>query len=248
MNKKSSKYVPWSLTQVPERTETYEPMPHLELLDLIKERLALQGYTIISREVSQNERGTVISFMMVVQSDRDEDMTLMFGGMNSYDKSRAIKIAAGAHVFICGNGMVVSDLFTFRKHTSKLRDDLTDLIDHVVSGLEDVWKRTVRDVKMMQSVAMTDEQVAELYGKLYIIEEIITSVELNKAVRELRSPSFDQFKEKTLWSAYNHVTFALKDAPPSRRLESLKALHEYVMDVAVDQNTVTPYGNRESLL
>jgi len=232
------KFIPWEEAVVPEVTDTYQPIAHIDLLNLIYERLDLYGYRAIRNNVQQSNNGERIAATIITQRNDHEEMTLMLGVTNSYDKSLAIKLASGASVFICENGMVVGDVVTFRKHTSRMMDDLTEMIDKVVNNLETIWKKTVIDVALMQQYGMTDEAVAELYGRLFIIEDVVTSTELNIAVKELKKPTFVEFEPKTLWSAYNHITFALKNAPPHRRLDCLKRLHEVCMDIADDWDAI----------
>jgi len=239
--KRSASWVSWEDAEIPVKTSSYQPIGHQELIDLITERLSLSGYTVISKKVNQNGSGTRMVCEMVLQSDEDPDMTMMLAVMNSYDKSRAIKIASGARVWACENGMIVGDLVVMRKHTSELLRDLTEMIDGVVINLREVWEKTVRDMELMKQVPMTDEQTAELYGRLYIIEAVVTSVELNKAVKELKKPSFLGFVPKNLWSSYNHITWSLKNAPPHRKLDCLKRLHDVCMDIANDASAITPY-------
>ena len=111
-----------------------------------------------------------------------------------------------------------------------------------ISNLENVWRRTVLDVARMKLVPMDDEDTAELYGRLFIIEGVMTSTELSKAVNQLRKPTFVDFAPKNMWSTYNHVTWALKDAPPHRKLDCLKKLHEQCMEITNDYLAITPYG------
>lgn len=232
---------PWHDTEVPQQTKTYQPISHSDLLDLIDERLSIDGYTIIRRPVQQNIKGTRIAATFIVSRDDHDDMTMMLAVTNSYDKSLAIKLASGASVFVCENGMIVGDVVAFRKHTSNMLNDLTEMIDKVIINLHSVWERTISDVAQMKEVSMTDEKTAELYGRLYIIDKVMTSVELNKAVKELRKPTFSDFVPKNMWSSYSHVTWALKDAPPHRRLDCLKRLHEVCMDITSDFLAITPY-------
>jgi len=234
-------FCPWDETPVPEQTSSYQPISHIDLLDLIDQRLSVKGYTIIRRTVDQNTKGERIAFKFIVKHGEHGDMTMMLAGVNSYDKSLAIKIASGASVFVCENGMVVGDIVAFRKHTTNMLNDLTAMIDEVVVNLHNVWKRTVQDVASMRLVPMTDEQTAELYGRLLITEDVITPTELNVAVKELRKPTYADFEPKNMWSTYNHVTWALKAAPVHRQLPCLKRLHEVCMDIVNDYIAITPY-------
>ena len=235
-----SPFVPWFDAEVPEETESYQPISHKALVTLIELRLVDAGYTIIRHSVQQNISGTRAVGTFIVQRAGHDELTMMLAWTNSYDKSLAIKLASGASVFVCENGMIVGDVVALRKHTSNMLNDLDEMVGGVVANLEKVWKKTIRDVAHMKLVPMEDEDTAELYGRLFIIDKVITSTELNKAVNQLRNPTFIDFVPKNMWSTYNHVTWALKDAPPHRKLDCLNRLHEACMDIVNDYLAITP--------
>jgi hypothetical protein len=75
---------------------------------------------------------------------------------------------------------------------------------------------------------------AELIGRLFAEEQILTSREASAVVKEWRNPTFEDFKENNLWSLYNHCTYALKEARVDKKIPALKKLHEFSMQVAED--------------
>jgi len=237
---------------IPAATNSYQPVSHTDLIMLITLELNAQGYSVLTNNVTPAKDGNEITGMMSLRKEGNDDslpFTYMFGYMNSYNKRLPVKLAAGAYVYICGNGMVVGEIFAYRKHTSGVTADLLELIKNAVGSIEETFKKAIRDTQIMRDVLMTPYEVAELFGVLYIHKQYITSTELNIAVAQYKEPSFSVFTDNSMWSIYNHLTFALKSAPPARRMTALRNVHNFLMDVCcaynnkLNRNVFTEFDN-----
>lgn len=226
----------WRNALVPALTESYSPVAHAELIFLLEKELNDSGYKVEDKpSVSQSYNGEQITGMMHIRKENyggEFSQSLAF--MNSYNKRLPIKLASGARAFICENGMVVGEIISLRKHTGEVFPVLKELISNAVSGMESSFTKTQSDVEKMKRVEITSTQAAELIGRMFIDENILNSNEVNEVVRQLRKPRFDDFVPKTMWSLYNHATWAMKGASPDRAMVSLKRLHEFMMNVTND--------------
>jgi hypothetical protein len=68
-----------------------------------------------------------------------------------------------------------------------------------------------------------------LMGVLYL-EGIITSTQVSIVKKEIIEPTHEAFKELTLWSFYNHVTFALKESHPTNYFKQHKQFNDFVIN------------------
>jgi hypothetical protein len=227
----------WREAVVPSLTDTYSPVAHSELIYLLEKQLNAEGYEVVNNHVAQSYNGEQIAGTMKLLKDTGiagNGMSQTLAYQNSYNKRLPIRIVSGGEVWICSNGMIVGDIITFRKHTGEVFPALKELIALSVARMEEDYEKTQADVITMKEIDLTTTLAAELVGRMYVEERILNNGEVNEVVRQLRSPRFEDFKPNNLWSLYNHSTWALKDAAPDRKIQSLKHLHEFSMDVATE--------------
>ena len=118
-----------------------------------------------------------------------------------------------------------------RKHTQNVQDDLDVLIQKLFDDVDRRYNTALEDSQSMREIKFSDTQVGDYLGQLFVNEHILNGSQMNKAAKEwFESPVF---KERTLWSAYNACTEALKTAHPANALEKYTKLHtfteEYVL-------------------
>jgi hypothetical protein len=218
--------------ELPVQTRSYTPVGHAQLIDFVEERLDTAGFKRTSLNVDQNIDGTVIIANMSLAHQETTDFLQEFSIINSYDKSKPVTFASGARVFVCSNGMIISDAVTVRKHTTNVWNEMAEKADIAIKQLQDNWEKTQHDVALMKDRRMTFRKMSETLGRIFIEKQILLSTEVNTAVRELRKPTFEDFSGMNLWSLYNACTFALKEAHVSRKNTSLKQLHDFCTEIA----------------
>jgi len=77
----------------------------------------------------------------------------------------------------------------------------------------------------MQDIELSDTMVGDYLGQMFVNESILNGSQIKKARDEwFNSPTF---KERTLWSAYNACTEALKSAHTSHALNKHTDLHKF---------------------
>ena len=220
------------LIQVPEKTETYIPVSHQELVTKITEA----GNKHYGREASKhnyevNHRGQQL-FGSLVWEGENNSMSRSIGFRNSYNKTLPVGVCGGANVTVCSNLMFVGDVIKMRKHTQNVGDDLDALI---VKLFEDVDKRYTQahsDAGYMQEIPLSNEQAADYLGQLFVNQNVLNSSQINKAADEWFNSK--DFTSRTLWSAYNACTEALKSAHPSNALEKYTKLHTFTEDYTLN--------------
>jgi hypothetical protein len=159
-------------------------------------------------------------------------MSRSIGFRNSYNKTLPVGVCGGANVTVCSNLMFVGDVIKMRKHTQNVGDDLDALI---VKLFEDVDKRYTQahsDAGYMQEIPLSNEQAADYLGQLFVNQNVLNSSQINKAADEWFNSK--DFTSRTLWSAYNACTEALKSAHPSNALEKYTKLHTFTEDYTLN--------------
>ena len=213
---------------VPKETTTYKPVSHRELIDLTLESIYQSGYTLESQSYSTARNGDVANGRYTIANVADSEMKLQIGWQNSYDKSLALKFALGTSIIICSNGMVKGDHGAFRKkHQGDIQTFTPAAISEYIKGGGDTFQDLQKDRDALKQYEATEQTQAELLGRLFLQEEIITSTQLNIVKRELRNPTHDYGAQGSMWELYNHVTFALKEAHPSDWMQDHIDTHNF---------------------
>lgn len=215
--------------RVPVQTNSYSPVSHKDIIETVREELDKRNMQIVKSRFNTSADGNRVIGYYDINFDNDPEMGLRFGFRNSYDKSMSVAALAGSQIFICENGMIKSDgLQYMRKHTGSVLRELKDVIFRGAEQLERQFIEMKVASSKMKNIELTKQQAAEMYGRMFMIDDIITSTQLNIVKRQLNNPSFDDFKDDTLWSAYNHVTYALKESHPNTYFQQHINLHNFV--------------------
>jgi Domain of unknown function (DUF932) len=213
---------------LPKETKSYSPVPHKVVIETILEEMDKANIKVVSENYISGRDGKQAE-MHYQLAGGDKEMAIRLIAHNSYDKTMPLRVALGAHVFICRNGMVVGDMGTFkRKHTGSVLEDFKQDMGMHIERAGETFKRMRKDRERMKEIEMTKRTTSELMGRLFLEEAIITSTQLNIIKREIENPSFNYGIEGSLWNDYNAVTVALRDSIPSQNMKQHIQLHEFI--------------------
>ena len=214
---------------IPKQTNTYKPISHGELITLSQKEIAKSGFIIDKELYSCSREGQQANGRYTISNVNDREMSLMIGWQNSYDKSLSLKFAIGGHIFICSNGAVVGDMGTFkRKHTGDVQEFTPERIVEYIKAAGDVFQSLQNSRDRMKEIETSKRICAELVGRMFIEEEIITATQLGIIKREIEKPSFDYGCDGSMWQLYNHTTHALKETHPSLYFEQHMKVHNFL--------------------
>lgn len=217
---------------VPRATDTYSPVPHKELIAEIYKTLKNNGLDIHSKSFRGNRAGTqLVGTFDLTETGPDQDIGYRLTFRNSYDKSMSVGFFAGAVVKVCSNGLMVStgDSKVFvRKHTGAVMQEVRERISTSINALAPVMQKTMEHASAMKEIEVDRKAASELCGRMFVEQDIINSTQLNIIKREIHSPSYEVFKTSNLWSFYNHVTHALKNAHPTNFVDQHLMVHKFV--------------------
>jgi hypothetical protein len=161
----------------------------------------------------------------------ENELGMMFAWTNSYDKSTRFQCAIGAHVFICGNGMMVGDMMNFkRKHTGSASHDIVVQLSNQIKNGEKHYTRILSDRDALRNTPLSKLNQSELLGRLFVDEEIITSTQISCVKKEINKPSYDyNCNDNNAWAFYNHVTHSLKMSTPKNWMQNSQNFHDFMM-------------------
>ena len=213
---------------VPERTESYSPVAHKAVIRRVETQLQKNNLEIYSEDFKVARDGKQVIGLMNIRYNGEKELGMQFAWQNSYDKSKPVAFSAGAHAWICMNGMIVGEIQYVRRHTGTVLEEIAGKIAVTVEQLTKRFANTQILTEKMKNISVSKRTMSELAGRLYIEHEIITATQLSVIKKEIIQPTFEPFKYENLWSFYNHVTFALKEEHPSTYLQTHKKFHGFV--------------------
>jgi hypothetical protein len=222
---------------VPARTESYSPVPHSYFLETVQNVIGARGdLEVTGNRIYTNLNGEkLVGFTTVkfrgMEVDPEFGLEMMLGYKNSYDKSMAAALVAGASVMICSNGCIGGDMLTFkRKHTGTIEEELVEKTALAVNCMRDGFANLVLEVDIMRDYALTPRQKAELLGIMYFEEDMVSPNQLSIIKKEIINSN--HFRGNTLWDLYNNVTESLKSSHPLSHIEDHIKLHRFMCGVA----------------
>jgi hypothetical protein len=214
------------LVPTPRATETWTPIPHLELVTQVERTLKSNGLVVGTQAHSLTRDGARYFGLMEVQREEfDEDYCWVLGLRNSHDKTFPAGIVAGAQTFVCDNLSFSGEVKLTRKHTRFITRDLPSIVQSAIGKLMDRWHHQDTRLSVYKLTEIEDCTAHDL-----IVRATDVGVCPNKLVprvlREWREPRHDAFTPRNAWSLFNAFTEALKgnliELP--RRTEALHGL------------------------
>lgn len=222
--------------KTPERTKTYIPVSHQELVTKIKEAgTKYYNTSPFETKLEVNHKGQQMFGSMTFHDGTQlsgSGMNRSIGFRNSYDKTLPIGVCGGSSVYVCSNLMFTGDIIKMRKHTQNVEEDLDILIQKLFSEVDRRYYDSVAAKGVMEEIEFSDIDAGNYFGQLFTNQNVLNSSQMNKAVKEwFESPVFP---ERTAWSAYNACTEALKTAHPTDALEKYTKLHTFTKEFTLD--------------
>ena len=91
-----------------------------------------------------------------------------------------------------------------------------------------IFNQLIKDREQLKKIELSPRQMAEMIGRMFIQEQIITSTQINIMKRELEKPTYDYgVPVENAWSLYNFATHAFKEDSPRNWIKRHIDLHDF---------------------
>ena len=209
----------------PRATETWTPIPHMDLITKVERTLASNHLSIGSQAHSLSHEGQRYFGLMEIQGKAtDPDYCWVLGLRNSHDKTFPCGIAAGASVFVCDNLSFSGEVKLVRKHTRFIGRDLPFIVERAIGQLVEKWHDQDTRINAYRTYELKDKDAHDL-----IIRATDVGACSNRLVpvvlKEWRESRHEQFHERNIWSLFNAFTEAMKDGDLAYLPKRTEALH-----------------------
>lgn len=209
---------------VPAATETHVPLPHHELVSLVRYTLGFYGHEIAEEHHATANDGLRYFGLMTLRSPYG-DYTDTVGLRNSNDRTFPIGIAFGSRVFVCDNLSFMGEHVIRRKHTAKAKKELPGLVTEIVEPLQ--AQRVAQNAKLLtyQQTPVSDQLADHALLNMYR-KDIIGVQAIGHVLKAFEDPPHD-WGDRTAWRLFNAATFALA-GKVAERPDLTKQLHQVI--------------------
>lgn len=217
---------------LPAATATYTVIPHGVIIDKTHEILTARGF-VVEREIYRcNEGATIAQGVYHLKYEADPDMGLLFAWTNSYDKSVRFKCCIGGYVHVSLASIISSTFGSWgRKHTGSADTEANDTILSQIENADEFFKNIVADKNAMMAITITEQERAELMGRLYFEHESLTAEQMGMIRDQFNKPSFTyNGKPDSVWNMYNAIIYSLQKAHPRTWMDQQRAMHWFICE------------------
>lgn len=217
-------------------TQTFKPVPHIELIRGLEFALAEQDIHIHAEKFSVNREGNalfgvmdLVGLQITAGNSADSGFRSALGLRTANDKSMSLQIAVGAKVLVCDNLAFSADMIALkRKHTSKL-DLIGELKDAVKRFVEKFWHMSAQfDALKNKAITGNDARIRiyDIFAKGVLAPRYFPSV--HAAYFSPTGEEYETCYKSTLWALHNAFTWTLKSASlPVQQRVTLDLAHEF---------------------
>lgn len=198
----------------PRPTETWRPVPHYEVAELVASEAKRRGYEIVSEDYGLTPKGDrMFGVLRFKPENSGMEYTRALGIRNSHNKQFALGLVAGVSVFVCDNLSFGGDVAVHRKHTSGI--EINELIPEAFEKLTYQYVRLEERISGMKLEAVSID-AARVITVMAAEIRAIPSCDILEVLNEFKEPRHEEFREPTKWSLYNSFTETAKKYSAAR--------------------------------
>ncbi|MCB9807825.1 hypothetical protein H6770_01060 [Candidatus Peribacteria bacterium] len=202
----------------PPPTETWFPIPHLDVLEAVEGTLSSAGFEVRNYQLSVSHGKLRFFGVLDIATPLADGVTLSVGVRNSNDKSFPIGFCVGNRTFVCDNLAFSSEIVISKRHTRFGSDRFHEGIAATIDKLSDYHSLEAERIKRLQSQAIPDRAAESIVLRAWE-QGLVGTRLLRPLLDEWRKPTFEEFQDRTAWSMLAAFTHVAKDRqrPPENR-------------------------------
>ena len=207
----------------------HRPVPHHELVEVLKEELGSAGYEVTREEYAIQHQGLklfgvmdLVPMLGVSSILSNGDKGLGLGFRHGNDQSMSLNLVAGCRVFVCDNLTLSGDMIVLkRKHTRGL-----SLRDEVKAGIERLlveYSALEQGILRLKGRGISDQEAKAFIYDAFVNHGVLPMRYLPKVGYWYFEPSVEaeDCQPRTHWGLHNAFTRTVKElTSPARRFEA----------------------------
>jgi hypothetical protein len=198
-----------ALVEPPPGTDTWVPVKHSLVLDLVSTMLEGSGFSVIKEQLGLTKDAHRFFGTLDLRSELAPGIALAVGVRNSTDQTFPLGFCAGSRTFVCDNLSFSAELVVKRKHTKNGEMRFREAISLAVGNLKQFQATETRRIEFMQQRVLLPFEAEHLM--LTAFERGILSVRtLPKALAVFRDPTFDWGPRDRMWHLFNVMNLPMQ--------------------------------------
>jgi len=211
----------------PEGTESFKPVPHIELIKSLEKGFKAANIGIVNEEFSIAKKGKLMFGLMKLDymGSKTKDGSFSVGIRQANDRSMSIQICAGYNVMVCDNLVFRGDMIALkRKHTSGIIVD--EEVNRAIDSLKSHFGVLNLEMQEMKAKKLSDTDAKTFIHDAFVKEvfPITLYKDVSKAYFE---PPHEEFKGRTMWSMHNAFTETLRGSSLCNKFYQTQKLGEF---------------------
>lgn len=216
--------------KVPDPTPTYTPVSNELIIETALEQLDKQGFSLVGEFYKQSTENKFVGGLILDGADTIPGHNFEFAFKNSYDKTMSIGLALGQNTFICSNSSVSAEFTLKRVHTGAADKIVVQYIQETIKEMHEHYFKMIQQFDSWKQIEVTKRLCAEVGGRLYLEERILSPNQLSVLREELKEESFYYGVENTLYNLYEACTHSLKSEPPLTFINTHAKLNQFFVN------------------
>lgn len=201
--------------ELPEQTRSYKPISHQSVIEGILEQVDKRNLIVDHEIYKTANSGLQLSGEIRFKSGLDSDLDMQLVFLNSYNKTISLKISSGSFARVCLNTSIYGSSINYKKKHSGEIQTLTPLkIIEQLDNMEKEFQKAIDFKERAKEIEITKRTCAELLGRMYLQENLISSTQLSVIKGEMEIPTYNYGVENTVWNSYSDVTNSYKSLSP----------------------------------
>lgn len=193
----------------PERTESYQPIGHADLVAVFREQLKAAKLSVVQELHTVARFGQRYFGLFQIDMGKAGTAGTVIGLRNSHDKSFPAGIMAGNAPFVCDNLIFHNEVVLGRRHTTNLMRDLPQVVSRAIGKLGDTWTKHENRVAAYTAKGLGDDEADSLILRGYRAGAI-GKTQIADVLTQWEKPNHEDFAPRNLWSLHNAFTEVYK--------------------------------------
>lgn len=189
---------------MPEATESYCPVAHDRVVELVQGAMAEMGLAIAGEQYALAKEGDRFFGLFDIKGDKP-DYNLVLGMRNSHDKSFPAALSLGSRVFVCDNLAFSGEIQIARRHTRFIERDLPRLVMQATAALIESRGAADKRIEAYKGAELSDTDAHDLIVRA-ARNAVIPGGDILNIVTEWHKPTHEDFAPRNAWSLFNAFT------------------------------------------
>ena len=227
---------------LPEQTDTYTVITHGFIIDKVREELTKNNFEIENEEFLYSCGGEIVLSKVLIKSEKDPDMGMVFTWWNSYNKQVKFGCAIGGFIYDNKTSLIGSDGMTWiRKHTGTADVEASNIMEQLISQADVYFDKIIAEKERMKAMPLDVDMFGCIMGALYFELDLISPNQASAVKQEYKKP-INEYKDKdTLWGLYKLLMFGINDMDLRKWATNQQKIHYTIMNTYTSVDETAPF-------